>query len=93
LNSLKTTWFVDLRLENQILIQYQFYIGYGQSDVPTNTQWKDALITSLPQLSQYSLGYFLNGTMLTISNLTMTPLNLGELLSLNVGINIEINCV
>jgi hypothetical protein len=30
--------------------------------------------------------------MLTINNLTMTPMNLGELLTLNVGINIEISC-
>jgi hypothetical protein len=93
LNSLKTTWYVDLRLEGNILIQAPFYTGYGQTDVPTNTQWKTALTNSLPQLTQYSLGYFINGTMLTISNLTMTPMNLGELLSLNVGINIEINCV
>ena len=93
LNSLKTTWYVDLRLDGNILIQVPFYTGYGQTDVPTNTQWKDALVNNLPQLTQYSLGYFLNGTMLTISNLTMTPMNLGELLSLNVGINIEINCV
>jgi len=82
-----------LRLENQILIQYLFYTGFGQTDVPTNTQWKNALINSLPQLTQYSLGYFLDGTMLTIYNLTLSPMNLGESLSLNVGINIEINCV
>jgi hypothetical protein len=93
LNSLKTTWYVDLRLDGNILIQVPFYTGYGQDDVPTNTQWKTALTNNLPQLTQYSLGYFLNGTMLTISNLTMTPMNLGELLSLNAGINIEINCV
>jgi hypothetical protein len=93
LNSLKTTWYVDLRLDGNILIQAPFYTGYGQTDVPTNTQWKTALTNNLPQLTQYSLGYFINGTMLTISNLTMTPMNLGELLSLNVGINIEINCV
>jgi hypothetical protein len=90
---LKTTWYVDLRLDGNILIQVPFYTGYGQADVPTNTQWKTALTNNLPQLTQYSLGYFLNGTMLTISNLTMTPMNLGELLSLNAGINIEINCV
>jgi len=93
LNSIRTTWYVDLRLANQILIQVPFYVGYGQTDVPTNAEWKNALVNNLPLLTQYSLGYFLNGTMLTISNLTMTPMNLGELLSLNVGINIEINCV
>jgi hypothetical protein len=92
MNSLKATWFVDLRLNNDVLIQEQFYVGYGLSDVPTNTDWKNALVNSLPQLTQYSLGYYLNGNMLTITNLTMTPMNLGELLTLNVGINIEISC-
>ena len=92
LNSLKSTWFVDLRLNGDILIQQQFYVGYGPTDVPTNTDWKTALVNSLPQLTQYSLGYYLNGNMLTITNLTMTPMNLGELLTLNVGINIEISC-
>jgi hypothetical protein len=92
LSTLKSTWFVDLRLNGEILIQEQFYVGYGPSDVPTNTDWKTALVNSLPQLTEYSLGYYLNGNMLTITNLTMTPMNLGELLTLNVGINIEISC-
>jgi hypothetical protein len=92
MNSLKSTWYVDLRLDNNILIQEEFYVGYGLTDVPTNTQWKTALVNSLPELTQYSLGYYLNGNMLTINNLTMTPMNLGELLTLNVGINIEISC-
>jgi hypothetical protein len=92
MNSLKSTWYVDLRLDNNILIQEEFYVGYGPTDVPTNTQWKTALVNSLPELTQYSLGYYLNGNMLTINNLTMTPMNLGESLTLNVGINIEISC-
>jgi hypothetical protein len=92
MNSLKSTWYVDLRLEGNILIQEEFYVGYGQTDVPTNSQWKTALVNSLPELTQYSLGYYLNGNMLTINNLTMTPMNLGESLTLNVGINIEISC-
>lgn len=92
LNSLKSTWFVDLRLNNQILIQQQFYTGFGPTDVPTNVAWRTALINSLPQLTQDNLGYFLNGNDLTIYNLTMTPINIGENLFLNVGINIEISC-
>jgi TPR repeat protein len=42
--------------------------------------------------AQYNLGYFLNGNDLTVYNLTMTPINIGENLFLNVGINIEISC-
>jgi len=46
----------------------------------------------LPQLINYGLGYYINGNVLTVTNLTLTPKNLGTLLSLNVGINLEINC-
>jgi hypothetical protein len=92
LDSLKSEWFVDLRLNGQIIIQEQFYTGYGSTDVPTNTAWRTALINNLPQLTSYSLGYFLNGNDLTVYNLTMTPINIGENLFLNVGINIEISC-
>jgi hypothetical protein len=91
-STLKSTWFVDLRLGSEVLIQGQFYVGYGPNDVPTNTDWKNALNLYLPQLINYGLGYYINGNVLTVTNLTLTPKNLGTLLSLNVGINLEINC-
>ncbi len=93
LNSLKSTWYVDVRLSNQVLIQQQFYVGYGITDVPTNELWRVSLINSLPQLTNYSLGYTLDGNILTVYNLTMTPFNIGENFSVNVGINLEINCI
>jgi hypothetical protein len=93
LDSVKSTWYVDLRLSDQILIQGQFYVGYGNNDVPSNTDWKNALNLYLPSLVNYNLGYFINGNFLTIYNLTLTAMNLGEGLTLNVGINLEINCV
>jgi len=92
MDSLKSTWYVDLRLDGNVLIQEQFYVGYGSTDFPTNSDWKNALVGSLPELTQYSLGYYLNGNILTINNLTLTAMNLGELLTLNVGINLEISC-
>jgi len=93
LDSVKSTWYVDLRLSDQILIQGEFYVGYGNNDVPSNTDWKNALNLYLPSLVNYNLGYFINGNFLTIYNLTLTAMNLGEGLTLNVGINLEINCV
>lgn len=93
LNSLKSTWYVDIRLSNQVLIQQQFYIGFGITDVPTNELWRTSMINSLPQLTNFSLGYNLDGNILTVYNLTMTPFNIGENFSVNVGINLEISCV
>ena len=74
------------------IIKEPFYVGYGMSDVPTNSQWRNALINYLPQLNDYGYTYFLNGNTLTITNLTCSTENLTETISLNVGINININC-
>jgi hypothetical protein len=91
-NSVQTSWYVDLRIGGDILISEPFYYGYGYTDVPTNRQWRNALIQYLPELYDYGYTYFLNGNVLTITSLTCTERNKGETLSLNTGINISINC-
>jgi len=91
-NSVQTEWFVDLRIGGDILIQDTFYNGYGYNDVPTNTEWRNALIDYLPTLYNYGYTYFLNGNELTITNLNCITQNLQETLTLNVGININIDC-
>ena len=91
-NSIETTWYVDLKIGQDIIIQEPFYTGYGLSDVPSNRAWRNALIQYLPMLYDYGFTYFLNGNVLTITNLTCSERNFGEVLSLNSGINISINC-
>jgi hypothetical protein len=91
-NSVQSTWYVDLRIGGDIIIQELFYVGYGLTDVPTNTMWRNALIQYLPQLYDYGFTFFLNGNILTITSLTCTERNIDETLSLNSGINISINC-
>jgi hypothetical protein len=91
-SSVQTSWFVDLRIDNQILIQQTFYSGYGYTDVPTNRTWRNAVIEYLPEIYDYGYTYFLNGNILTITNLTCTERDINKSLSLNVGINISINC-
>jgi hypothetical protein len=90
--SVESNWYVDLRINGDIIIQELFYTGYGLTDVPTNAAWRNALILYLPNLYDYGFTYFLNGNTLTITSLTCEPRNLNETLSLNVGINIDINC-
>jgi hypothetical protein len=91
-NSVQTEWYVDLRIENELLIKEPFYVGYGYTDVPTNTIWRNALIQYLPMLYDYGFEPFLNGNELKITNLTCTERNMDETLTLNVGIQIKINC-
>lgn len=91
-SSTQTQWFVDLRIGGDIIIQETFYSGYGYTDVPTNQMWRNALIQYLPNLYDFGYTYFLNGNYLTITSLTCTPRDLKETVSLNVGINLSINC-
>ena len=91
-NSILTDWYVDLTINGEVIIKDSFYTGYGISDVPSNTQWRNALINYLPQLYNYGYTYYLNGNTLTITNLSCLTQNMVDTVSLNVGINININC-
>ena len=91
-NSVLTDWYVDLTINGEVIIKDSFYTGYGISDVPSNTQWRNALINYLPQLYNYGYTYYLNGNTLTITNLSCLTQNMVDTVSLNVGINININC-
>ena len=91
-NSVQTEWYIDLRINNQILIQNTFYSGYGYNDVPTELQWRNSLIYYLPILYDYGYTYYLNGNNITITNLGCNSENLQDTVFLNVGININIKC-
>ncbi len=92
LNSVLSDWYVDLSINEVQIIKEYFYTGYGITDVPTNAQWRNALINYLPQLYDYGYTYSLEGNILTITNLTCLTQNIVDTVSLNVGINININC-
>jgi hypothetical protein len=93
LNSIITNWYIDLRLDNQILIQELFYTGYGVSDYPTNTQVINSINTNLVGLYNYGLNYYLAGNTLIISNSTCYDDFTNKTLYLNIGVDIQINCV
>ena len=81
-----------MTIGNDTIINTLFYVGYGSTDVPINSQWRNALIESLPKLYDYGFTYFLNGNNLRITSLTCESKNLNETVSLNAGIMIDINC-
>lgn len=91
-SSVSTEWYVDLRIDSQVIIFEPFYNGSGITDVPTNINWINTLNQYLPQLYDYGYDYYLNGNKLLINSLTCESQNINETLSLNVGIRITINC-
>ena len=92
LNSLVTNWYIDCRLDNQILVQANFYTGYGLNDYPSQTQIINSINSELQVLYQYGLNYYLAGNELIVSNSTCYDNFTNSSFRLNIGINININC-
>jgi len=92
LNSIKSTWYVDLKLDDLQLIKQPFFVGYGFLEYPTEQQWIDALDTYLETIYQYGMNYNVNSERLIISNSGCVELFKDKTLTLNVGINVEISC-
>ena len=92
LNSLTSFWFVDIRLDNNILVQEEFYVGYGISDYPTVNQWLTAIQTSLSFIYQEGLDYTLENNILSISNSGCEDNFTDKNLKVSVGVNIDITC-
>jgi hypothetical protein len=92
-NSLYSQWFVEVKIDNVILIQNQFFTGYGIGQVPTNIQWKSALVFYLSQLISFGYYFSLNGNTVTVYKLGCAEDTIPSTLQINVGINIDIDCV
>jgi len=91
-NTIVSQWYVDLRLDNTILVQEKFYTGYGGNDVPSNSDWITALDEKLELLYQDGLNYFINGNTIIIANSSCYDDFTNKRLYLNVGIDLTISC-
>jgi len=92
LNSITSIWYIDLRLDDTILVQQPFFTGYGINGIPTEQQWIDGLDTYLSTIYQYGLNYNVNSERIIISNSGCMQLFNNKTLTLNVGINATISC-
>jgi len=91
-NTLHSEWYVDVKIDGTQVIQTKFFDGYGTSQVPTNNQWKAALILNLSQLVDDGYYFYVNGNTITVYNLTCQTNTGTKSLQINVGINIDITC-
>lgn len=87
LNSLLTEWYVDLKIGDQQIVLEKFYEGYGLNDVPTTTNWINAVNTYLTNLHEYGFNYVISENELTVSNTNCYDLFSNETFKLRVGIN------
>ena len=90
--SIVSTWFVECKLDNDVLVQEQFYVGYGNNDTPTNLQILNAIDDKLEGLYNYGLNYYFSGNQLVISNSSCYDDFTNKKLYLNIGVDIQINC-
>lgn len=92
LNSVLSEWYIDLRLDSDILVQEKFFTGYGNQDSPSNNDWLNAVNAYFQYLYQDGMDYTIDGNTITFSNTGCDPTFTDKTITLNVGINITINC-
>jgi hypothetical protein len=91
-DTLYSQWYVDVKINGSQVIQSKFFEGYGTSQVPTNNQWKAALLFNLSQLINEGYYFYVNGNTVTVYNLTCAGTTETTTLQINVGVNIDITC-
>lgn len=103
LNTLTTTWFVELYIDGDLIINNEFFNGLGYQNPsissPTINQWDEALNNSLTDLEDfgYSYYYFTDPNdfvpeKVGVFNPICSISEEGVEFKINVGININILC-
>ena len=97
LDGLQTNWYVDLRLNDYIIIQNKFFTGVGYNinslSSPSNSQWHNALVVALDDLKTKGYDYHLTANdTVVIYNSICSETSQGMMFKINVGINLNLCC-
>jgi|LauGreDrversion4_2_1035121.scaffolds.fasta_scaffold00077_19 hypothetical protein len=98
LNSIISTWFIDIRIDDVVVYSGEFFTGYGYNDpnlsVPTPTNWSLALIDGLNSLYSYGYGYYFTNSdnTVVVYNKICSVSEEDVNFKLNIGINFQISC-
>lgn len=90
--SVTSSWYVDFRVDNNLLIKYKFYDGYGYDDTPSKDGWLDAIKTSFVELNNQGYVYYISNDKVTVYGLNCESPNSTIRANLNVGVDLKINC-
>jgi hypothetical protein len=97
LNSMTTTWYVDLRLNNTTVVSYPFFNGIAYNiptfSTPSVSDWDNAVVAALELLKNYGYNYYLteSDTVVVYSESCATSETIVNF-KINVGINFQIYC-
>lgn len=90
-NSLSANWYVDIELNGTTVSTALFYQQYGISDIPSDVDWYNGLITALDSLLNDNYYYIiLDGVVRLYSLDCDLPSNANY--TLNVGLDLNIDC-
>lgn len=98
LNSIESTWYVDIRVNGDVLISTPFFNGFGFSlsgtSYPTPNDWVNGINNINDELQVYGLSFIIDETNETIIvyNNNCIPLSVQNEFEFNVGINFDIFC-
>jgi len=96
IDSINSDWYVDLRLDDTIVVKQYFFSGQGGpnggNSSPSKTQWDVALSTALNSLLTYGYEYTLTSNTVTVYNKICSKNTSGINFKLNVGVDFTINC-
>jgi hypothetical protein len=92
LNSTVSSWYVDIRVNGNVIAYDLFYQGIGTGQYPAPQQWLTALTDTFQSLQTSGYGYNIDDSTdeIIIFNNNCLP-NFDDL-QINVGINFEIYC-
>lgn len=98
LNSIVSNWFVDIRINNNLIASVPFFSGTGYSiegtSFPSAQDWVDGVNNSSDELQVYGLSFIINedNETIVIYNNNCIPVSSYDNLDFNVGINFNIFC-
>lgn len=93
LQSITSSWYVNVKIDGNNIVNQLFYTGYGINDAPSNTQWLDAINTYVTdELLNEGLGFVISDETFTVTNLGCDPDFKDKEFQLNTGISFSISC-
>lgn len=93
-NKVLTTWFLEFKLGNNVLVKDSFYTGLGNNDAPTISIWNAALNNILPNLINNNINYQVpTNNQLSFTDLFCKTINTdNKKMTLNISVDVTLIC-